>query len=410
MNMIGISRKAWLILLAVFVIMVGYGVLMPILPFYTERLTAGRLSEGKVNFHIGLLTASYPLAQMLFVGYWGKLSDRVGRKPLILLGIAGFIVMQLLSGLATGLWMFFVARILGGILSSGLIPAANAYISDIFPENDRSKAFGLMGSAVSTGIIAGPFLSSFFANNNFHLRLNWFGHYQLDKYSVPFLMTGLAGVLILLAVACCLPAGSRKTTLNVTNLQFIKQLPVLKWLFAISLVTQLSVALFESSFSIYGKKMLGFSSLQLSYGFMICGVIMAIGQPLVTLIKPRMFSFNKQIISGLILSGAMLIILPFTGSIVLVWIVIGLFALGNTFVAPHLSATITKQDETNIGRNLGLQTTFNSVGQFIGPLAGSGLLVITYYSPFVFMGVALLAVGIGTFSFKWSFDQQVFRI
>lgn len=396
MNITQIAQKAWPILLSVFMIMVGYGVLMPVLPFYTERLSAGSLSEKAVNFHIGLLTAIYPLAQILFVGYWGKLSDRVGRKPLILLGIGGFILMQLLSGLANSLWMFYMARILGGILSSGLIPAANAYLSDIVPKNNRSKAFGLMGSAVSTGVIAGPFLAGFFAKNNFHLHLNRLGHYQIDQYSVSFLMTALAGVLVLLLVASYLPHSSRKTIENFSNYQEVEQVTSgLKWLFALSLIIQLSVSFFESGFSIYGKKMLGFSPLQLSYGFMICGVTMALGQPLVTLIKPKIFSSHNQIISGVILSGIMLFFLPFGRSDSYVWIIIGFFAVGNTLVTPNLSAAIADQNKINTGKNLGLQTTFNSVGQFIGPLAGAGLVAISNRLPFIFVGVLLLVVGIG---------------
>lgn len=262
--------------------------------------------------------------------------------------------MQLLSGLATNLWMFYTARIIGGILSSTLIPVGNAYISDIVPEKDRSKAFGLMGSAVSTGVISGPFFGGFFARNNLHLQFSWLGHFKLNQYSVPFLIMSLVGILVLLVVAYFIPGTRNKTAAHIQNPPDVKRFPTtLKWLFALSLIIQLSVTLFESSFSIYGKKSLALSPLQLSYAFMICGAVMAIGQPLVTLIKPEVFSYRKQIISGLVLSGIMLSVLPFINSIFLIWIVIGLFALGNAFITPNLSASIANQNKTHTGQNLG---------------------------------------------------------
>ncbi|NNE76234.1 MAG: MFS transporter, partial [Pricia sp.] len=124
--------RIFLILLSLFVVMLGYGILLPMLPYYTERLALkDNLDADRINFHIGMLTSIYPLFQLIFIIIWGRLSDKYGRKPIMLVGLIGFITMNLLTGLATSLMMLYVARILGGIFTSSVIPVSNAYLSDI---------------------------------------------------------------------------------------------------------------------------------------------------------------------------------------------------------------------------------------------------------------------------------------
>lgn len=160
-----------IILLSIFVVMSGYGVLLPILPYYTERLAlkAGIASED-INYHIGILTSIYPFFQLLFAIVWGKLSDQLGRKALIVMGLIGFAIMQVMTGLATSLSMLYVARILGGIFSSSVIPVSNAYLSDITSRQQRRKVLAWSGVAVSTGVIAGPMIGGYLAQTNLHLN------------------------------------------------------------------------------------------------------------------------------------------------------------------------------------------------------------------------------------------------
>ena len=189
-------NRIFLVLLSLFVVMLGYGILLPTLPYYTERLALkANLDTDLINFHIGLLTSIYPLFQLIFVVVWGKLSDRYGRKPIIIIGLIGFVIMQLFTGLATSLTMLYIARIFGGIFTSSVIPVSNAYLSDITSKKRRTKIMAWSGVAVSSGVIFGPVLGGFLSQTNLHLDYE-IGQLHLDRFSVPFLFAAVLGFIV----------------------------------------------------------------------------------------------------------------------------------------------------------------------------------------------------------------------
>ena len=270
--------------------MLGYGILLPTLPYYTERLAlADNLDPDRINFHIGLLTSIYPLFQLLFVVVWGKLSDRYGRKPIIICGLIGFVVMQLLTGLATSLTMLYAARIFGGIFTSSIIPVSNAYLSDITSEKRRTKIMAWSGVAISSGVIFGPVIGSFLSQTDFHLQYS-IGLLHLDRFSIPFLFAALLGFIVLFIVMKWLKNTTRahKLTAHKVGLRFIfsKYFIVL---LILSFVIQFILTLFETVFSIYGKDELDFNSNQVSIGFMLCGAIMAVLQPVLLLMERKFY-------------------------------------------------------------------------------------------------------------------------
>lgn len=129
--------------------MMGFGMIIPILPFYVEQFNTGGST-------LGLLMATYALMQFIFAPVWGRLSDQHGRKPILMLGILGNAIASLLFGLSTQLWMLFAARALAGILSSATLPTAMAYIGDSTSEEDRGGGMGIMGAAMGVGMVIGP--------------------------------------------------------------------------------------------------------------------------------------------------------------------------------------------------------------------------------------------------------------
>tara|TARA_R110002051_G_scaffold80356_2_gene144224 strand:- start:1655 stop:2809 length:1155 start_codon:yes stop_codon:yes gene_type:complete len=375
--------------------MLGYGILLPTLPYYTERLALkDNLDTDLINFHIGLLTSIYPFFQLLFVVVWGKLSDRYGRKPIIICGLIGFVIMQLLTGLATSLTMLYIARIFGGIFTSSVIPVSNAYLSDITSEKRRTKIMAWSGVAISTGVIFGPVIGGFLSQTDIHIKYT-IGLLHLDRFSVPFLFAALLGLIVLLVVMKWLKNTARvhKFTTRKVSLRFTftKYFIVL---LVLSFVIQFVVTLFETVFSIYGKDELGFNSNQVGIGFMLCGSIMAVLQPVFATYGEKFLSTKKQIALGLLISGLSLIAFPFFNNEFLVYGLIVVFAAGGAMVTPNLLSAVSLISKKNTGRNISIQSSTNSIGQILGPVLGTWLIAGGFYYPFIIAGsIVLLAIG-----------------
>ncbi|RYH75863.1 MFS transporter [Flavobacteriaceae bacterium 144Ye] len=389
-------NRIFLILLSLFVVMLGYGILLPTLPYYTERLALkDNLDTDLINFHIGLLTSIYPLFQLIFVVVWGKLSDRYGRKPVIIIGLIGFVIMQLLTGLATSLTMLYIARIFGGIFTSSVIPVSNAYLSDITSEKRRTKIMAWSGVAISSGVIFGPVIGGFLSQSDLHFEYA-IGQLHLGRFSTPFLFAALLGFIVLVIVVKWLKNSVRvhKFTIQKFTFRFSFSQYFLV-LLALSFVIQFVVTLFETVFSIYGKDELGFNSNQVGIGFMLCGSIMAVLQPVFASYGEKILSTKKQIGFGLFISGISLIVFPFFKNEFVVYGLIVVFAAGGAMVTPNLLSAVSLLSKTNTGRNISIQSSTNSIGQILGPILGTWLVTGGFYYPFTIAGgIVLGSIGL----------------
>ncbi len=379
-----------LVLLSLFVVMLGYGILLPILPYYTERLALkNQLSPDLINFHIGLLTSIYPLFQLLFVVIWGKLSDKYGRKPIIIIGLIGFVIMQLITGLATSLTMLYAARIFGGIFTSAVIPVSNAYLSDITSAKRRTKVMAWSGVAISSGVIFGPVIGGVLSQTPFHVEYT-IGTFHLDRFSTPFLFASLLGIIVLFIITKWLKNTVR--ILKISSERKGLRFSFSKYFIAIlviSFMMQFVVTLFETVFSIFGKDELGFNSSQIGIGFMICGSVMAVLQPVFASYGEKILSAKKQMMLGLFISGISVSSFAFFSNEYYIYALIFVFATGGAMVTPILLSATSLISKDNAGRNISIQSSANSIGQILGPILGAYLLVGGYYLPFILAGLVL---------------------
>lgn len=400
-------NRIYLILLSLFVVMLGYGILLPTLPYYTERLALkDNLDTDLINFHIGMLTSIYPLFQLLFVIVWGKLSDKYGRKPLIVIGLIGFVVMNLLTGLATSLTMLYIARIVGGIFTSSVIPVSNAYLSDITSEKRRTKIMAWSGVAISSGLIFGPVLGGFLSQMNLHFKFS-IGVFHLDRFSVPFILAALLGFVVVLIIGKWLKNTEIKRRIASKGNKFSFSLSTyFIVLLLLSFVMQFVVTLFETVFSIYGKDELAFTSNQVGIGFMLCGSVMAVLQPVFATYGEKILTSKQQIILGLLISGVSLIVFPFVNNELNVYLMIILFAAGGAMVTPNLLSAVSLISKENTGRNISIQSSTNSIGQILGPVLGTWLIAGGFYYPFIIAGVSVLGA-MGLVYFLKTQDKEV---
>ena len=388
-----------MLLACLFVVMIGFGITLPVLPFYVERLA---LAEGatrqSVVIHVGLLTGVYALMQLIFAPLWGRWSDRIGRRPLILIGIAGYVIAQVLFGLATSLWLLYTARILGGILSSATLPVSAAYVADLTAEKERSRGMAWLGTAVSLGVVVGPALGGLLSRRDWHF--NWSaGHFKVDSFSTPFFAAALLGLLTLFAALRWLRESLPKTSAQDTNKEtrtdwrtLIKNLSPL---LALTLAGQFALTIFEATFALYAQAKFKYGPAEVGYVFVVCGLVMTVFQAGAVGLLAGKVSEMMQIGAGFALMGTGIALLATAQTKFFVFAFVALLALGMAFIAPNLAALISKRGgEQQAGASLGIQNAANSLGQAGGPLLGGVLFIWQINAPYLFSGAVLLALAL----------------
>jgi len=355
-----------------FVVMVGFGVIIPVLPFYV-------LHFGATSVHLGLLMATYSTMQFIFAPVWGAVSDRIGRKPVLLLGLGGFVVSFTVFALATRLWMLFAARALAGVLSSATLPAAMAYIGDVTPEDQRGGGMGLLGAAMGLGMIFGPAIGGVFSR---------FG------LQAPFAFSAALAAATLLAGVWLLPEslpGARGLGLRAVGAgggPRPKTAPapapaparrVSRWalasgslalLFLLAFVVSFAIAGFESTFALYLNARLGTGSDQMGLIFTVMGAVAVVAQGLLVSRLIRRLGEDRVARLGLALTLAGMALTTRLGSLGSAILFASIFSLGNSLARPAVSSLVSRKTEVGQGAALGTMQSFDSLGRIAGPVWG----------------------------------------
>lgn len=391
------KKRLLVLLVCLFVVNIGFGITLPVLPFYTERLAlAEGASQNTVGIHVGLLTGIYALMQLLFAPLWGRWSDRVGRKPLLLLGIAGYAVAQVLFGVAFNLWLLYAARIVGGVLSSATLPAAAAYVSDETTGEDRSRGMAWLGTAASLGVVVGPALGGTLSRRDWHFSVS-FGHFVVDSFSVPFFAAAVLALVTFFIATKWLSESLAVQTISTIE-------PHLGWpalanrlrpLLVLAFIGQFGLALFEAIFALYAGVRFRYGPVEVGAIFIVCGLVMAVFQTILVGYFIGRIAEIHQIAIGFVLMGMSLAFLGIAQSSVIVFTLVGVMAFGMAMIAPNLSALISKSsDRSNTGAALGVQSVANNLGQVGGPILGGVLFAWSIGIPFFLTGALLFGTGL----------------
>jgi DHA1 family multidrug resistance protein-like MFS transporter len=403
------KRHLFVLLACLFVVMIGFGITLPVLPFYVERLAlqAGA-SRQSIVLHVTLLTGVYALMQLIFAPVWGRWSDRIGRRPLILLGIAGYVVAQVMFGLSTSLWLLYVARIIGGVLSSATLPVSAAYVVDMTTKDQRSRGMAWLGTAASLGVVVGPALGGLLSRRDWHL--NWSaGHVKVDSFSTPFFAAALLGLLTLVAALRWLPESLPRTSVRGVSKEPRTDrrtlITELSPLLALALVGQFALTMFEGTFALFAQAKFEFGPADVGYVFVVCGLVMTVFQAGAVGFLAGKINEMIQVGVGFVLMGAGIALLATAQTKFLVFAFVALLSLGMAFIAPNLSALVSKRGgEQHAGASLGAQNAANSLGQASGPLLGGLLFIWQINAPYLLSGAVLLALA---FVIGWkALDRQ----
>lgn len=354
-----------ILFMIMFLVMVGFGIIIPVLPFYAEEL-------GASPTELGLLMAVYSLMQFFFSPMWGRISDRIGRKPVIVTGILGLAVSYFLLAFSTEVWMLFVARIVGGILSAANMPTVMAYVADITTEDDRGKGMGVVGAATGLGFIFGPAIGGVFTNISLH---------------APFYIAGILSFITLFFVMFVLKESlteAKKAESRTRQKQSFGDAVrgPFATLYFLQLFITLSLAGLEATFAYYGAAKAGLDAVNLGYIFMIMGLASAA-------VQGNMGKWTKKFGEGQIIkAGISLSILGF-GLILFIQnfitaaIFLAIFGVGNGVIRPSVSSLLTKKSKYGHGRVTGYLSSFDSLGRIIGPVLGGFLFSISIELPYI---------------------------
>ena len=367
-----------ILFVVMFLVMVGFGIIIPVLPFYAEEIGANPTE-------LGLLMAVYSLMQLIFAPIWGQVSDRIGRKPVMMIGITGLALSFFIQAVSTELWMLFAARILGGILSSANMPTAMAYVADITTEENRGKGMGIVGAATGLGFVFGPAIGGIFSK---------------ISLSMPFYLASGSSLITLVLVFLLLKESTnKKSTIKRDSIwkAFNSRVSVL---FFVQLLISLSLSGLEATFAYFAAKRAGLESTQLGYIFMIMGFGSALVQGGLVGKLTKKYGESAVIQGGIIVSalGFGLILLVHNFSTAAIFLTI--FGLGNGVIRPSVSSLITKMSTTGHGSSTGLLSSFDSLGRIMGPPIGGWLFSLSIGLPYISGAVISMAAFILFILFK----------
>jgi DHA1 family tetracycline resistance protein-like MFS transporter len=344
------------------------------MPFYAETFGASALT-------VGLLNTSFSLMQFLFAPFWGRLSDRIGRRPVILIGLFGSFVSYLLFGLATSLTLLFAARIAAGIAGAN-IPTAQAYMADVTTPENRAKGMGLVGAAFGLGFIFGPAIGGF---------LSQWG-YQMPS----FFASGLSFVNFL-AAWWLLPesrgTGAERRVAHVSRIEAFRKAITrsgLPSLLVIYFIVITAFSSFEMNFSLYAEYRFGFGSTTIGYVFAFIGVVLALVQGVLVGRVVPVWGERRVIPAAIAVLALGLALVPIANGVPLVVAACGLLALGMGFNSPSISSLISRLSRADEqGGVLGVSQSVASLGRIIGPAWG-GYLYDVFGRPAPFFSAAAL--------------------
>ncbi|MDQ6598311.1 MFS transporter [Bacillus salipaludis] len=344
-----------------FLVMIGFGIIIPVLPFYAEQI-------GASPTELGLLMAVYSFMQLIFAPIWGRVSDRIGRKPVMMIGIAGLGISFLIQGLSTQLWMLFAARIIGGILSSANMPTAMAYVADITTEENRGKGMGIIGAATGLGFVFGPAVGGIFSKISLGL---------------PFLLASASSFITLILVFLLLKESSEKKSVEKRPSLLEAFNGPTSILFVMQLLISLSLSGLEATFAYFAAKKAGIDTVELGYVFMIMGFASAIIQGGLVGRLTKKYGERMVIQGGIIVSAIGFGLILLVNSFLTAAVYLTIFGIGNGVIRPSVSALLTKTSTAGHGSSTGLLSSFDSLGRIIGPPMGGWLFSITIGLPYI---------------------------
>jgi MFS transporter, DHA1 family, tetracycline resistance protein len=380
-----------ILFLIVFIDLVGFGLVIPLLPFYAERFAA-------TPFEMTALFAIYSAMSMLTAPLWGRLSDRVGRRPVLIASMAAAAVAYGWLGLATRLWMLFAARAFAGACA-GNIAAAQAYIADVTTPENRAKGMGLIGAAFGLGFIIGPVVGGLVAGSDI----------RTADLETPGLIAAALSATALLGVIGLLPeslkigrqVGERS---RIAAARAALAQPVLARLLLIFFLVILAFSGMETTFAWWAMAQFGWGPRPTGFVFFYVGLLSAVMQGGLIGRLSRQFGEERLMLAGLAAIAIGLLVLPLARELAPLIVALTFLALGMGAMQPSINSLISRRaGGDQQGAVMGVAQSVGACSRVLGPLIGGALFMTSGRdSPFLW-GVVLVA---GALVIGWRMARQ----
>ncbi len=367
------SRSSLFALFSIVVVdLIGFGIVIPVLPFYAEAYGASATV-------LGMLLTSYAIMQFAFAPLWGRLSDRIGRRPVLLVTIAGTALSLLLLGLAQSLAWLFAARILGGIFGAN-ISVATAYVSDVTSEEERTRWMGMIGASFGIGFILGPAIGG---------ALSPYG------YGLPMLVAAGMAAANWIQAALRLPEPLRHQRDPAGSLGRlgVLQNPLVRRLCAANFTFAFAMTQLETVFAFFMLHRFRYDAREVAAILVMMALIMAVIQGGAIRGLAARFGEKSLLVGGAVMLGLSFAAVPWMNSVPLLLVPLAVSALGRAISQPSLLSMVSvAASPATRGVVLGAFQSGASLARVVGPLAAGALYDVSQGAPF---GLAsLLMVGV----------------
>ena len=371
--------------LVVVIDLIGFGIIIPLLPFFAEHYQAS-------PFQVGLLMAVYSLTQFVAAPFWGRLSDRIGRRPVLLFSLAGAILAYLWLGVAEELWALFAARAVGGFMA-GNISAAFAYVADITTRETRAKGMGMIGAAFALGFTIGPAIGGILAGSDPH---------NADFQSPAFAAAGLSAFALILGIFTLKESLSDEIKKRITEkpkeiqskqFQIALKKPNIRLLLLLSFLAVFAFAGIEATFALWSRRQYGWGPEQNGYLFALIGFSGALLQGGLIGLMSKRFGEANLIVQGSIALTLGIGLIPFATELWMLIIVMLIAVYGFSVISPSLNSLISLEtNEEDQGGMMGVARSATTLARVGGPAwAGTLFSVLGMNWPY-FGGACIMAV------------------
>jgi MFS family permease len=395
------------VFLVVVIDLLGFGIILPLLPFYAQEFAASAVM-------IGLLYSVYSFMQLIFSPIWGSWSDRIGRRPIMLLSTFGAVIAYVVFGLAESLGVLFFSRVIAGMMG-GNISTAQAYIADVTDSANRARGMGLIGAAFGIGFVIGPATATALIHPTFHEMVANAGFTEFaswmegNRYALPGFFAAFLSFCSFLMVLFKLPetvdtSKPREKVFrrpSVFTPKFWRLLKDQKGKSARGYLIPLVIGFFllsfgesslYSAFPLFAESELNMTAEQVGIQFFYIGIIAVIVQGFLIKSLTNAFSEEKLFMVGNILMVIGLGLIPFATSMLTLAIFLGLMALGKSLNTPTITSLISKEaSEDNVGAVMGASQGLSGLGRMIGPTWGGALFAVYFGLPFVATAIIVAA-------------------